>query len=183
MGFGVKLRSKPRVQVLRGYDPMNTTTLTATAAPGQVILSGQLVSKVWDTDHYEFVLGNSAGVNPYIAWSDSVDQDVIESGKMTALSCAGQFEIQTAFFDVNNGASPAVAYVYNEGTPLTWSTANPGNVRPAVSGEVIIGRVTQIHGALQKNNPAEFFYESSVTTPENSKVIIFVTAFNGAELG
>lgn len=182
MGFGVQLRTKPRVQVLRGYDPMNPTTLTAVAAPGEVILSGQLVSKVWNGSlaRYEFVLGNDDEVIPYISWSDSADQDVIESGKLTALSCSGQFEIQTAFYDVNDGASPANVYVYNEGTPLTWSTANPGNVKPAATGDLILGHVSRVHGPLQKNDPANNFFESSVTSPANSKVIIFQTSFAGA---
>lgn len=199
MGYGVTLRPKPRVQVLRGYNPMDPATLTATAAPGgDDILSGQLLQKVWDgaSGKYVFELydGTAAGVLtngvPYVSWSDYSasdglkDQDVIESGKITALSSAGNFEIQTAFFD--DGGT------YNEGTALTADEGTPGNVRPAAAGENIIGYVTQVRGATeikgieaqsteyQKLDPANKVWEDSKTTAANSKVIAFQTAFAGA---
>lgn len=162
---------------------MSPTTLSSTAAPGATIMSGQLVSKVWDTNKYKFVLGNAAGVVPVIAWSDSADMDVVESGQMTGLSCAGSFELQTGYFDVNNTASPPAAYTYNEGTPLTWSTATPGNVRPATTaGDVIIGYVSRIHGPKQLIDQANAVWEDSSVVQANSKVIVFQTAFAGAKV-
>ena len=182
MSYGPTKRTKPRLQVLRGWDPMSPNTFTSTAAPGETIRSGQLVSKVWDTDKYEFVLGNAAGVAPVIAWSDSADMDVVESGILTGLSCTGNFELQTGYFGVDNGASPPVAYTYNDGTPLTWSTATLGNVRPAASTEKIIGYVTRIHGPKQLVDAANAIWEDSTVVEANSKVIIFQTAFAGGKV-
>lgn len=176
MGYGPALRAKPRLQVLRGWDPMSPTTLSKTAAPGATIMSGQLVSKVWDTNKYEFVLGNAAGVVPAFAWSDSADTDVVESGQMTALSCAGSFLLQTGYFDLNDGASPPVEYTYNEGTPLTWSTATPGNVKPAEAGDTVIGYVADIHGAKVLNSWADKVWHDSAV-PVDTKVIVFETQF------
>lgn len=182
MSYGPTKRTKPRVQVLRGWDPMSPATLTQTAAPETTIKSGQLVSKVWSTDKYVFRLGNAAGSIPVIAWSDSADMDVVESGQMTGLSCAGNFEIQTGYYDVLDSASPAAAYTYNEGTPLTWSTVTLGNVRPAASTEKIIGYVTRIHGPLQLVDTANAVWETSEVVEANSKVIIFQTAFAGGKV-
>lgn len=183
MSYGPIKRSKPRVQVLRGWDPMNPATLTTTAAPGETIMSGQLVSKVWDTDHYEFVPGNAAGVVPYIAWSDSADMDVVESGTLIGLSCAGNFEIQTGYFDLLTAGG--AAHIYNEGTPLTWAVTGTnsvdGNVRPAlVAGEPIIGYVTRIQGPKSLVDEANAIWEDSSVTAANSKVIVFQTSFAGA---
>ena len=173
MSYGPTQRTKPRVQVLRGWDPMSPNTFTSTAAPGETIRSGQLVSKVWNVSKFNFVLGNAAGIAPAIAWSDSADMDVVESGILTGLSCTGNFEIQTGFYDSGT---------YTEGTPLTWSTVTPGNVCVAVATKPIIGYVTRINGPKQLNNPATGVFEDSTVAPANSSVIIFQTSYAGAKV-
>lgn len=96
-GYGHYKRAKRRVNVLRGFDGSDPTTFThnAPVADGVTIYSGQVVSL---DSNGEWVLGATKGKVPYIALSDSVDTDVSSSGLLPALSCAGKFEIETAWY-------------------------------------------------------------------------------------
>lgn len=131
-------RTKPRVEVLRGWDPNEPTTFTQTVRASEAILSGQLISLAWNnTDSvYEWELGGGAGRIPYIAVQDSTDEDVLECGKLTGLSCAGKFEIETAYFTTGT---------YGVDTLLTWDGSTAGNVKPAAATNDIIGIVTRNH--------------------------------------
>jgi len=158
-------RAKPRVEVLRGWNPNepNTFTQTARAKSGETILSGQLMHLLWDSSDsvYEWVLGGLASTVPYIAVQDDQDEDVLECGAMTGLSCAGQFEIETAYFETGT---------YADSVPLTWEGATAGNVDVADTGEDIVGYVTRNSGqkSLDKVNS---------NVPAGSEVISFTTNF------
>ena len=156
-------RAKPRVEVLRGWDPNEPTTFMQTARASETILSGQLIHLAWDAGDsvYEWVLGGTAGKVPYIAIQDDQDEDVLECGKMTGLSCAGQFEIETAYFDDESFAVD---------TPLGWDAGTSGNVCIATVGEDIIGWVT-------RNNGRKSLDKINSNVPTGSEVISFATGW------
>lgn len=168
--FGTIKRSKPRVRVLRGYDPNEPTTLMQAhpVSDGVVIKSGQVVSLNWvaANNRYEWVLGGQANTIPYIALEDSTDEDVIEAGKLPALSCAGQFEIQTAYY--KDGGT------YNNDVALTYDGVT-GNVKPALAADAVLGTVTRIHGPVSLKGK-----DSSAV---NLDVIIFTTGFRSVGVG
>jgi hypothetical protein len=85
-----------------------------------------------------WVLGCAAGAEPYIAFADSTDTDVISAGLLVGLSCAGQFEIETAYFDNTQ------AYV--EGSPLiagtSGSTPAASTTNAAIQNGAFLGNLT-----------------------------------------
>lgn len=165
--YGTVKRVKPRLVVLRGFDPNEPRTLTQAApvASGVTILSGQVISLDWNSvlDQYEWVLGGVSGQVPYIALQDSVDPDVVESGTLVGLSCLGQFELQTAYF--------AAEETYNVDVPLTYDGVT-GDVKPTTfgSGEPILGVVTRNHGTVNLAGK-----DSSATSLD---VVVFTTNYN-----
>ena len=209
----VNTRIKPRVTVLRGFDPNAPMTLTQSlpaftgVSSSTGIYSGQLVSAAWDSTKgsYAWVLGLTGGTGanacvPHIALQDIADQDVSEAGKLTGLSCAGQFEIQTAYYTGFNATTGKVGAAV---VPSTGS--NVGSVAlSTTTGEVVLGYVTRapIDEGMQPGTPSQYaqitispsytggsasatgagaiFYpgiDSSALRP--SQVITFATAFNG----
>lgn len=182
MGYGITVRSKPRIQVLKGFDPMSNSGLTQTAfvKSGTTIGSGQPIMLDWTAGNsrYEWVLATEAAVNlgrtVYFADKDSTDGDVIEGGLM-GYSSLGDYEIQTAYFDPND--------TYNVDDLLTINTTGfLGNTQTTGTGiRGIVGRITRIRGANSVGgdplqNAALGIKDDSSTTAANSKVIIFQTA-------
>ena len=208
----VNTRLKPRVTVLRGFDPNAPMTLTQSlpaftgtnAVTG--IYSGQLISAAWDSSQnsYGWVLGVTNAPNtPFIALQDIADQDVSEAGKLTGLSCAGQFEIQTAYY-----TDASTAAVGNIVVP----SATLGSIRPSsATGQIILGHITRAPsgegmtpsnlgfgvgaqyapvtispsytgGSGSATGPGAIFYpgiDSSAVAP--ATVITFATAYNGTK--
>jgi len=167
-------RAKPRVEVLRGWDPNEPSTFmqTARVKSGVTVLSGQVVSLKWDaTDSvYEWYLGAdstgaAAGKVPYIAIQDDQDEDVLECGKLTGLSCAGEFEIETAYFTDDT---------YAVDVPLSYD-GQSGDVTPAANGEDIIGWAT-------RNNGRKSLDKINSNVPAGSEVISFQTAWQAVAL-
>jgi hypothetical protein len=147
--YGIIQRAKPRLTVLRGYDPQEPTTRLASypVADGVVIKSGQVISLKWNATEGrdEWVLGvltdDAIIRTPYIALNDSTDEDVIEAGTLPALSCAGQFELRMGFFKDGD--------TYNQDIPLTFDGVT-GNVKATTwaSGAPVLGVVSRIHGPI-----------------------------------
>jgi len=166
-------RPKPRVQILRGWDLVSTSTLHQVhrAKAGENIRSGMIISREWDaTDGvYQWVKGCPASRTPFIAFQDDTEADVVAAQGLTGISLSGDYEIQTGYFTTGT---------YNADTALAVDNANPGNLKVAATGERIVGRVSRIRGAKQLNpsSPTALFYENSETTPANSTVIVFETA-------
>ena len=80
-------------------------------------------------------LGLGASATPHIALQDGADQDVSEAGKLTGLSCAGQFEIQTAYYTGSNIAVGAL---------VVASTGTTGSIMPtSATGQIILGTITR----------------------------------------
>ena len=161
--FGTVKRQYPRVEVLRGYNPNEPFTLSAAypVADGVDILSGQVVSRHWNSAKgiYEWVKGWVTPEVPYIAINDWVngvgaglgsDADVMEAGKLPALSCAGQFEIQTAFWSDGAGAVQDATAGANF---VAGAAVQPDGVTGCIkvgstAGTPIIGYLTRNHGPL-----------------------------------
>ena len=174
-------RAKPRVQILRGWDLVSTSTLHQVhpVKAGEAIKSGMVISRVWDNvGRYEWVKGCANGRAPFIAFQDDTEADVVATDGLTGISISGDYEIQTGYFTTGG------ANTYNIDDLLTFD-GTTGNVKKAAEGNYIIGRVTRIRGALGKQlNPntvpnTALFYENSETTPANSSVITFETANMG----
>jgi len=147
-------RTKPRVEVLRGYNPNEPHTLTQShpVKADEVVRSGMVISLEWVSanSRYEWVVGGQDNKMAYIALQDydqsstgglgafGYDPDVIEAGKLTGLSCAGQFEIQTAY--VKSGQT------WTMDAPVTYD-GTTGNIKIATaSSDQVIGRVTRPSG-------------------------------------
>jgi len=133
MTYGTYQRTAPRVNVLRGYwgnEPFGRS-FSAPITSGVTILSGQLISLNNLTGSW--VLGVPANAEPFIAFADSTDTDVTSSGLLLGLSCAGQYEIETAWFDNT--------VVYTEGSFLVAATggSTTANVSP---GSAALGAIT-----------------------------------------
>jgi hypothetical protein len=174
-----------------------TLTQSLPVKSGQTILSGQLISSSWDSSVNQHVwsLGLTAAATPHIALQDGADQDVSEAGKLTGLSCAGQFEIQTAYY---NGSNIAVG-------DLLTASATAGDLTPSsATGQIILGHVTRAPigegmqpgtgnqyapitispsytgGITGATGPGAVFYpgiDSSAVAP--ATVLTFATAYNG----
>lgn len=150
--IGTYKRVKPRVRVLRGFNPQEPFTLSqgAPVASGVSIKSGQVISLDWNSsaNQYEWVLGVATlGATPYIALNDSIDYDVVEAGKLPGLSCAGQFEIATPYFKAADAAGfvndAPVTYDGETGDIKLWVAPVEG-----VAGAPIIGFVTRHNGPV-----------------------------------
>lgn len=181
-------RLKPRVEVLRGYNPNEPHTLTQShpVKSGVVVLSGMVIYLKWNatTAQYEWNLGCDAGATPYIALQDwdrsqttglgqfGYDPDVIEAGKLTGLSCAGQFEIETPYFFSGD--------VYPMDTKLTYVPYDgsgdgvAGEIRAAAADEPVIGFISRTNGLNSPKNLSGI--NSHVSLKE---VITFTTNFDG----
>jgi hypothetical protein len=178
MNYGTIQRAYPRVRVLRGYNPNEPHTLTRSlpVATGVTILSGQFISPQWNstTGEYQWVKGRDAATTEgFIALKDSTDTDVQSAGTLPALSCAGQFEIQTPFFKTGD--------TYKSGVYLTEDGAT-GNLKATTLAAAahIYGIVTRINGVVDIGYGAGGLQEESGVTPDaNGKVnvLIFTTHF------
>jgi hypothetical protein len=160
-------RPYPRLEVLRGYNPNEPHTLTQSHPAFDVggnnepvISSGMIVYLAWDATNsrYGWKLGCAAGYTPYIALQDwdrsqtaglgqfGYDPDVMEAGKLTGLSCAGQFEVQTAFYKTE-------VATYKMDDKLTYCTGqDAGWVELADSGDPIVGFITRPRGEGYPND-------------------------------
>lgn len=182
-------RTKPRVQILRGWDLVSTSTLHQVhpVKEGQEdIKSGMIISRVWNNtlSRYEWTKGVTANglatPVPFIAFQDATEADVVAANGLTGISISGDYEIQTGYFTTGG------ANTYNADDLLTFD-GTTGRVKKAAEGNYIIGRVSRIRGP-KTLTPAELtrsqlFFENSETTPvlgnspvPSSDVIIFETA-------
>lgn len=140
-------RVTPRLEVLRGFDPQctsgTTTPVAYPVASGVTIKSGQVVTPDWNaTDsRYEWVLGLTGSVNrPHFAINDSDDEDVVSAGKLPALFCGKDLEIQTPFFKSDD--------TYDVGVKIVADDNVDGNVRVYTANtETIVGECSCV-GAI-----------------------------------
>lgn len=176
--FGHIKRDYPILEVIRGWNPNEPFTRTAAypVTDGVTILSGQLITPVWNATNsrLEWTIADkdTSGINTaalYLAQDDHLKEDIIEAGNLVGLSCAGQFEVESAFFTANS--------VYNEGTFLTVGDDGKVDALSSVDGtKVIVGQVTRAPG----NGTAGATLKSLVGTNSNvvnTNVITFNTMY------
>jgi hypothetical protein len=176
--IGVKKRTKPRVRILKGFDPMNPSAPSRTerVKTGETILSVQVISLVFNADDsvYEWIRGwdlvNSKGV-PYIADSDSADFDVVDAEKLKGWDPRTPAVIQTAFWKTGQ--------TFVEGDELS-PDALTGNLRKKVAddGYPVIGRhfgAGPYNIATHASGGALVYGEDSSAT--DGQVIKFTTGF------
>jgi len=174
-GYGTYLRAKPRMSVLRGFDPNQPfgKTFSYRVQDEVTVLSGQVISAVKNDGDgvYEWVLGYDTGDNaapPCFALNDSADFDVKQAGSLVGYSCLGDFVLQTAYF---------VAGAYIVGTPLTPATGgNVGSLTSttANSGDPIVGYVSiEPTDLLQVGNNGT----PQISGVQSGNVIAFQTAW------
>ena len=163
-------RTKPRVQILRGWDLVSTSTLHQVhpVKAGEAIKSGMVISREWvaANNRYEWVKGCTNTKGAFIAFQDATEADVVAAEGLTGISISGDYEIQTGYFTAPTFGGGGNSFVYKVDTLLTFD-GTTGNVKPASEGDYVIGRVTRIHGP-KTLNPAslsrtQMFFENSET--------------------
>lgn len=124
MTYGEYRRTKPRINVKRGLAGNEPQSLTLAAAPATfdgTIKSGMLIVLNGSGKWVPSTSSDTKNTAPYFAYSDDSDTDVKSSQRLLGLSCLGDFEIQTGYFDDDT---------YNVGDPV---------VKSATSGQVAKG--------------------------------------------
>ena len=174
MTYGEKgRRTKPRVNVLRGYPGNESTSYTRSAKPklNEGIKSGQVISL--DTNG-QWILGCAQGHMPYIAFHDQSDPDVDSCGLLLGLSCAGDFVIETGYFDTTDTIAiddPLIAGVstlkgsLDKGTALYAETAAGSLAAIDILGFAQQGKQQVQAGTLTGGNRVR---PSSMTRPKTS---------------
>lgn len=156
MTYGGYLRTKPRINIKRGFagNEPQSITLSATPKLNEGILSGMLIELDTNGQWVKSVTGGTANTVAYFAFSDQSDTDVISSGKLLGLSCLGEFELQTGYFDATQ--------TYAVGDPVVKS-ATAGSVTKGasfLSAIEVVGVVSQ--GA--KEDVSKINSEAAVAT-------------------
>lgn len=179
MILGTYKREYPRGYVMRGWDPQNPTTLSSAlpvvkddqGMPDE-IQPGMIIST--NAEGNAWKLGAPEADNALIAFAqDGVERwDVMAADSLVGLLCSGKFRFATPFF-ARFKKDGSTAAVYTAGTPLTYcadsekETAKTGVsattgalvgverslagfIRPAESGDKVIGYVAETHSGLNR---------------------------------
>jgi len=167
MTYGEYRRAKPRLKVLRGYGGNESNVLSTAAAPklDEAIKSGMLITL--DTNG-QWVKGFSDITDPvpHMAYHDQSDTDVTSSGKLLGLSCAGNYEFQTGYFDNDT--------TFAEGDPLI-SDATAGSLDKGAYADsnAIVGICSQ--GGRVNLGGTNNAGQNSEATPDNTGAIYVLT--------
>lgn len=163
MNYGEYRRTKPRLNILRGFAGNEPQSITHSAKPkaAEAIMSGMLI--VLD-DNGEWVKCDSAshgGRVPYFAFQDQSDTDVQSSGLLMGISCLGEFELQTAYFDSTD--------VWAHGNPVGKGTgALVGSVDKAASFLAAVETV----GVVSRGGMEDIVGSNSEATPVAGHVYV-----------
>lgn len=197
MILGTYKREYPRGYVMRGWDPQNPTTLSsalpvvkdAQGMPDE-IQPGMIIST--NAEGNAWKLGAPATDNALIAFAqDGVERwDVMAADSLVGLLCSGKFRFATPFFARLKKSGGAA--VYTAGTPLTYCADGEketvktgvsattgalvgverslaGFIRPAESGDKVIGYVAETHNGL--NRAAAYPDETAVSARADQESI------------
>lgn len=162
--------AKPELGVLRGYDPNEPSKFQQSEVPkaDEAIKSGQVISKSYEGGRYVWVKGGQAGATPYMALDNQDDFDVAECGKLTGLSCAGEYVFATGYYKTGD--------VYNEDVFLTYDGVT-GDIKVATVGDVILGKCTDsLRGVRDLAALKEMSYADDAT------VVVFAAMYTGLKL-
>lgn len=161
MNYGEYRRAKPRINVLRGWAGNEPQGLTRSAPPktGEGILSGMLITLDTNDEWVKYDSAAHAGKCPFFAYHDQTDADVLSSGLLTGLSCAGDYELQTGYFDGTE------TYVTN--SPLVGGTGGlVGNVDLGASYAAAV----ELIGVATRGGVSDIASINSEATPVSGAV-------------
>jgi len=133
MTYGEYRRALPRLKIRKGYHGNESTALqfSAPIATGTTILSGQVICLnsigSWVLASPTTLAAGGGAATPYLALQDSVDTDVLSSGLLLGLSCAGQYLFETGYYVRTDGN-----FAVND-APLVVSSTVPGSLTLAVA--------------------------------------------------
>jgi len=128
MTYGEYRRALPRLRIKKGYHGNETAGLQVSApiGSGVTILSGQVIYLA--NGSWSLATSTLAtGLTPYLALQDSVDTDVLSSGLLLGLSCAGQYLFGTGYYVRTDGNFAA------NDLPLVISNTTPGSLTIATT--------------------------------------------------
>lgn len=169
-------RTKPRLNVIRGYPGNETTALSRSLSPSVAIKSGQSVA---DNGSGAWILATNAhGVGKvFIAYHDSTDPDVISCDKLLAFAVTGSYELETGYFkaaDVFAVGDPV--YCNTVGGELTKT--NTGGSTPVIgyASAAIVDWSTPKYGTGSAPYAKDNMAQNTEATAANSKVLRFSTA-------
>lgn len=221
MNIGTIQRAKAALVVLRGWDP-NGAGNRETVAPiraGHQIMSGMLCSLLWNSSlgYEDFVIGwspvataitaastaNAASAadwtydvnaTPHFAKYDYNDTMITSSGLFSALSCADNYELQTAYFRHSSaaggatsaGTAPAGATLTSTYGANAWLTADISNaglgyVIPVTAsstdvGCTVLGKMSKWAGPIDvgpaNTTPGIGRTNSNVAPDANGEVLV-----------
>jgi hypothetical protein len=119
----------PRLNILRGYWGNENFGLTAAVPVDASVASGPFSGQVmFINTSGNWVLASSAstpkGQCPYLSMEDVADSDVVSVGKLTGLSCAGNYEVQTPYFDLTQTYPRNAALTYDATSGLVVPAGN-----------------------------------------------------------
>lgn len=159
--IGFNQRLKPRLVILKGYDPQSSKLKQALrpVATGVTIMSGMLVvAKKNSAGVYEHVLPGTAGAVgvPAFALDDGADFNVAQS-RLAALPVDGDYVVQTPYY---------TAGTYTVGVEVAMDTANPGNIKVAAAGDTVIGKVDG-----DVDSPIDIYGENNTAVKAGSTVV------------
>lgn len=138
---GTVKRTRPRVNVMRGYTGNEPQSLSRSApvASGVTIYSGQAIA---DNGSGEWRLATSTSKVVYIAYHDSDDTDVKSCGKLLGFSALGSYELETAYAtDTGLAAAngPDLVVQVSNATPGSFTINGAGD---AGGSNVALGRTS-----------------------------------------
>ena len=103
-----------------------------------------------------------------MALDNQDDFDVMECGKLTGLSCAGEYVFATGYYKTGD--------VYNDDVFLTYDAAT-GDIKAASVGDVILGKCTDgLRGVRDLAALKEMSYADDAT------VVVFAAMYTGLKL-
>lgn len=135
------IRAKVPLNVLVGWTPTQPLKLQGIAKPkdGEAILSGMAIAKDGNGEWVKTVAGDTTSRTKsiFIAIQDQDDHAVQASGKLTALDCSDEYEVQTGY--VNASGTYAV--------DAELAVMAGGIFKLAASGDKVVGKVTKVGNA------------------------------------
>jgi len=177
------LRTRPRINVTRGYtgnEPGNITlsaplnTAIDNAAADSTVYSGQAVV-LESAGTFNLASASDASSKVYFAYHDSTDTDVDSCGKLLGFAALGNFEIETPWVDTDSlSVGDALKLSATDGTLAVAD--------PSTDGGKIVGYVTEIRdlgvGGHTSANPRGGV---AGTIPEDSTSDPYVSDTSGVE--
>jgi len=172
--YGIEMRAKPILTVLRGAQGLNSpSTLTkglpVNADAVATLKSGMVVSAAINgsTSQEEWVIGWTAGTIPYLALQDGDHFDVVSANSLVGYSCLGDFVLQTGYFK-SADSYPIDTPVTLDGTTGSIKAGADANDLP------IIGYITESAHDLLDGGATGYPSVSGVTS---GSVVAFQTAW------